>query len=124
MEADLVHAGWAWSDIPGRLSWRGVELFARHSRQDSAFYAVNADEDTQWPRLEQLTAVLIDAVNTLTWITQAINSEESKRPARPQPFPRPGVTPVEDPDAQHYGSEPIPARDFDTWWATGQLSNN
>jgi hypothetical protein len=124
LEADLVHAGFAWSDVPQRLSWRGVHLFARHARQDSAFYMANADEDTQWPRLDQLITVLIDAVNSLTWVTQAINSDEGHRPARPQPFPRPGVTPVEDPDSQHYGHDPIPAQDFDVWWSTGQISNN
>ena len=124
LEADLVYAGFAWSDIPQRLSWRGVHLFARHARPDSAFFAANADEDTQWPRMDQLTAALIDAVNSLTWITQAINSEEGKRPPRPQPFPRPGVKPVEDPDSQHYGHDPIPAYDFDTWWATGEISDN
>ena len=124
LEADLVHAGWAWSDVPRRLSWRGVHVFARHAREDSAFFAVNADEDTQWPRHDQLTVILIDAVNELAWLTQAINSEEGKRPPRPQRFPRPGVEPVGDPDSQHYGSDPIPAADFDSWWATGHLSNN
>jgi hypothetical protein len=80
-------------------------------------YLTAVDEDTQWPRLEQLSAFLIDAINDLGWLYQSANSKNKvPRPAR---FPRPGVVPVTDPDAQHYGSDPIRSDEFESWWAEG-----
>ena len=116
LEADLLVAGFTLSDIPTRVSWRALYAMVRHTRPESAFYAVLSDEDTQWPRSDQLTAALIDSIRDLTWMYQCAHSDSP--PARPQPFPRPGVEAVPD-GADHYGSEPIAADDFEAWWQMG-----
>lgn len=117
MEADLLSAGFVWSDVPSRVTWRALLAMVKYSKPGSALYLVTSDEDTLWPRQEQLTAYLIDAIRDLGWLYQSANSK-GKVP-RPQPFPRPGVEPVADPDAQHYGSDPIRADEFESWWAEG-----
>lgn len=108
------------------------------------FLAIS-DRDTQWPRTEQLLAILIDTVRDLTWLTQMVNTAEGKpQPDRPPRIPRPGVDvdddaapqPVPDVATQHeaqlpegggvqvdrvgtYGSGAIPVSQFQQWWDQG-----
>lgn len=117
LEADLLAAGFTIADIPGRVSWRAVAALAQHSYPGSAFFTVLSDEETQWPRVEQLLAVLIDAVNNLGWLYTTAHSDTKVPP--PDPFPRPGVGPTENEDVQHIGADPIPREDFHDWWARG-----
>ena len=117
LEADLLSAGFVWADVPNRVTWRALLAMVKYSRPGSAMYLEASDEDTQWPRQEQLTAFLIDAISDLGWMYQSANSKG--KVARPARFPRPGVEPVSDPDAQHYGADPIPADEFASWWAEG-----
>ena len=117
LEVDLLSIGFVWADVPARVTWRALVALVKFSKPGSALYLVTADKETPWPRQDQLSAYLIDAINNLGWMYQSANSKDSV--PRPPPFPQPGAEPVKDPNAQHFGSDPIPADEFDSWWANG-----
>lgn len=117
IEADLLAAGFVLADIPSRVTWRAVIAQTKLSRPGSALHAVAATDETPWPRIEQLMAVLVDGMNDLAWLYMTAHTEDP--PPRPQRYPRPGVQQIEDDRIQHYGSEPIPANEFDAWWNGG-----
>jgi hypothetical protein len=106
----------------------------RASQQGSAVYAAISTEDTQWPRTDQLLALLIDCVRDSTWVLQMVNTDAQHRPDRPPRLPRPGYysgEPSIDADVPEpeggvlvnvsgsYGAGPIPASEFMKWWDKG-----
>lgn len=114
IEADAIRYGRRLSD----LSWREVMLLVKHASPESAVFAVNVPADAPWPRSDQLMALFIDAVNDFMWLYQCAHTGKGQpTPKRPQPFPQPGGKARAEAGVEHIGSDPIPAADFDAWWA-------
>lgn len=87
------------------LSWRDLLVITRNAPRGSALSrAVNGAD---WGPAEYLLALVVDVLQSGNW-------QRAGKPNAPKPKPlqRPG----EAPQGQKYGSEPIPAKDFDAWW--------
>ena len=64
-------------------------------------------ERALWGVSEYLLAMAVDVLQDANW------QRGGGKGPRPKRVPRPG----EDTKDQTFGSDPIPIKDFDTWWA-------
>lgn len=118
LEADLLSFGFTLADVPVRVSWRALVAYVTRAGHGSMLHGERSDEDTPWPRVEQLLGLIHDAITQLHHVTIRSNGGE---PAREwQPLPRPGVVAALPEGTKHVGSDPIPAAHFDHWWNTGE----
>lgn len=111
IEYDLISLGLrlAWLGT-GRLTWRDLAVIVRHSPRTSALArAVNGDETT-WSLTDHLLAGVYDLLALANW-----QRAGKKNSPRPRPLPRPGKAG----DGKRIGKDPIPIRDFNTWWEKG-----
>ena len=121
IEYDLItRAGMSLDDVPARLSWRALGVFVRHLDASSAYVREVAPDTAPWigtDLLATMTADLIDALRILDWHFCQANTPKGKpKPRKPKPYPRPWKT---DDSTVKVGRDPIPIKDFDTWWNGG-----
>ncbi|MDO8308561.1 MAG: hypothetical protein Q7V58_09450 [Actinomycetota bacterium] len=111
IEYDLIVLGLrlAWLGSP-RLTWRDLAVIIRHSPRTSALAgAVNGDE-TAWSITDHLLAGVTDLLALANW-----QRSGKKSAPRPKPLPRPGKKAW----GKRIGKDPIPIRDFNSWWEKG-----
>ena len=116
IEADLFVRGFLISDVPGLVSWRVVKNMVRYAQRGSAVFQETTGEAGQWSAHEHLLAAIYDVLNAANWQRQG---DESAK--RPEPLPRPGVTPQDKTDndkTEHYGSkaDAISVDDWANFW--------
>lgn len=71
-----------------------LRLEAAHGDAEAQSRAPADPEAEQWSRAEQILAAVRDELHVLRWLYVSKNSERGKGPKwRPEPLPRPGVTP-------------------------------
>lgn len=89
-----------------KLSWRKLWVLFKQLPPESATSTalrlaappgvVNAEHDPeieQWSRVEQLLAAIRDEMHFLRWAYGAAHSGKQKPKWKPEPLPRPGVSP-------------------------------
>jgi len=84
-------------------------VFLRGAPRTSAYVRSAAGEAAAWGPIEHLLAMVVDALRLANW-----QRGGDKFAPRPDPVPRPGVSD----GGQRLGSDPIPASQFDDWWAS------
>lgn len=110
--------GLSTDDLGGRLSARGLMGFLAHLPISSATSRrLNAEcaDFADWhgsDKANMLLAALVDELRMLSWGFSQAHSEHSLRRYMPEPIPRPGI-PKRD---RRVGYDPIPIKDFDSWW--------
>lgn len=110
LEADLLRAGCSINDYPQRFSLRTLVSFFRHSPRGSAVFSTMYGERSQWGTLEELLALVVEALWDANWQRQG----KAQAP-RPEPIRRPGR---ERPgDTKHYGGEGMSIDEFEQRWA-------
>ena len=121
LEYDLMtRAGMTLDDIPSRMSWRALINFYTHLDAGSALFKEISPEVADWQgtgRLPMLLADLIDSVNMMRYENSIMHRRRRGfRPKKPKPYPRPWV---KEDKGTKIGRDPIPAKDFDSWWEGG-----
>lgn len=110
LEADLLRAGSAMNDYPQRFSLRTLMSFFQHSPRGSAVYAAVYGERSEWGTLEELLALVVEALWDANWQRQG-----RKHAKRPIPIRRPGrELPT---GVKHYGGEGMSIDEFEQRWA-------
>ena len=100
-------------EIITRHGWRALSIFTRWLPPSSALYrSVNNEAWRFEQSVPYIMADLIDELRVLRYEFEAVHSKGAKPP---KPYPRPGM---KDPNQRIIGSDPIPVKDFEEWWAT------
>lgn len=96
------------------LSWRDLYVIAMQSPPTSALVRAIQPERAAWAAglvTADLLALVADLLAVANWQRQGKRNAQ-----RPKPITRPG----DKPSASSWGAEPIPIRDFDSWWENPQ----
>lgn len=110
LEADLLRAGSALNDYPQRFSLRTLISFFRHSPRGSAVYSTTYGDKSEWGTVEELLALVVEALWDANW------QRQGKRTAtRPKPIQRPGQSAPA--GVKHYGGEGMSIDEFEQRWA-------
>ncbi len=110
IEYDLIALGLRLRDLgTDKLSWRDLEVVIQQSPRESAYARAAAQEHSQWDVVAYLLALLVDSTAMGNW------QRGGGKGSKPKPVPRPGA----DSGAKRFGSDPIPAKDFNDWWENG-----
>ena len=110
--------GLSTDDLGGRLSARGLMGFLAHlpiSSATSRRLNAECDDFADWhgsDKANMLLAALVDELRMLSWGFSQAHSEHSLRRYMPEPIPRPGISKRD----RRVGYDPIPIKDFDSWW--------
>jgi len=79
---------------------------------ESALYRLSAGEHAHWGIREQLLAAVFDQLRVLAWLQ---TEDGAKGRNRPNPLPRPGITPPE--NERHIEAVPQDLDDIKAWLA-------
>ena len=110
IEYDLISLGLRLRDLgTDKLSWRDLAVIARQLPRESALARAMVEESSQWGVTEHLLALVVDVLAVANW------QRGGGKGSRPKPLPRPGAQS----SGKKFGSDPIPAKDFDAWWNEG-----
>lgn len=113
VERDLIALGLRWRDVgSSRLSWRDLAAIIRAAQPGSAIFHVLSPESAGWSQTDYILADLYDAVNRGAYYSAL--AAGVKRPKRPKPYPRPGLTP-KDRDVRTFRTEPMPIDQMRQW---------
>lgn len=110
LEADLLRAGSTINDYPQRFSLRTLIAFFRHSPRGSAVYASMYGELSHWGMLEELLALVVEALWDANWQRQG-----QQHAPRPTPIRRPGRE--QSAGVKHYGGKGMSIEEFEQRWA-------
>lgn len=111
IEYDLLTIGLHLEDLgTPALSWRHLYVLLIHLPRTSAYKRELLGEDALWGLSEHLLASVLDALNLGNW--QRGNQGKDVPGPRPVPVPRPGARSAD----TSLGSEPIPIKEFNSWW--------
>lgn len=91
------------------LTWRDLAVIARQLPRESALARATVKEHSQWDVIAYLLALLVDSTAMGNW------QRGGGKGSKPKPVPRPGA----DSGNKRFGSDPIPAKDFNDWWENG-----
>lgn len=98
------------------VGWDAVVNWARHLGSDSkTFASLNPEYSSFGSRLKTniLLADIYDAIMYFAWMYACSHREKGTlNPLRPKRYPRPGIKD----DDVHIGKDPIPIKDFDSWY--------
>lgn len=103
-------------DIGGALPYRALRHFVGHLGLDSALGRELADPDGRmraWSDGTIVPALLADVFDAVMLLDAHVVARAGGRFRRPKPYPRPWER---ERGVRHFGSGPIPIRDFDAWW--------
>lgn len=121
LEYDLMtRTRYTLDDLGGGLGTRQLLAFVTHLPPDSALSRElrgDTAEERSWQeaaRLPMLVADIADTAHALVWEVAQAHSRRDLRDRVPEPIARPGVEPSG--RTRHWGSEAIPANEFDDWW--------
>ena len=93
------------------LSWRDLWVVVHQAPTSSALYRSVNPEAYGWGLAEQLQAAGVDALRWLVW---AKTKDGAAGRNRPQPIPRPGVTPPRE-VTRHGGNAGLPIEQMADW---------
>ena len=106
-------------DIPGPLSWDDVRDFVEHLDASSAMVSELNPDVAGWQgdqKTPMLLAHIADLVAGLSYgYTVSHMQKGEKKPAAPEPIPRPGIQKAPE-KHQHWGGDAIPISEFSDWW--------
>lgn len=75
----------------GTLSPRKVDVLIRGLPADSATRMAMNDREPLWSRTDFILADLVDATNSVAWISANKDVERRRQSSFPEPYPRPGT---------------------------------
>lgn len=90
--------------------------FVRHLPADSVTISTVSGYEylPQWASTLKTNAMLADIYDGISALRYTITASRSKKkPKKPKPYPRPWV---EDKGTRKIGKDPIPVKDFWSWW--------
>lgn len=102
-------------DVPGALRWDALAHFVAHLPPDSAVCSEVDKELWAWANpvaLRSSIADVYDLIAAFRWDFERANSKPNRHIPKPKPYPRPGKD-----DAAVIGHDPIPVKDFESWWS-------
>lgn len=85
-------------------------MIVRHSPRTSALAGAVNGEEAAWSLTDHLLAGVYDLLAMGNW-----QRSGRKNSAKPKPLPRPGHKA----GGKQIGKDPIPIRDFNSWWEKG-----
>lgn len=81
-------------------------MVIEHTPRQSALGRSFLGEAANWDVAEYLAAAILDGINSGNW------QRGGGKGSRPKKVERPGTKQ----EGQRVGAEPIPIKDFDSWW--------
>lgn len=112
----LTLTSYSISDIGDALPWSRFLSFIRHLPMGSALMRELEPEQALWSDGTRLADVLADIFDLLNGFKGTyINAHSKKRARSIEPYPRPWLKKK----TKHFGKDPIPISEFDTWWKGG-----
>lgn len=92
IEADLAFRGYDLLDLwRGKLSPRKVDVLIRGLPADSATRMAMNERQPLWSRTDFILADLVDATNSVAWVSANKDVERRNQSKFPDPYPRPGA---------------------------------
>ena len=113
----LTLTSYSLDDIGDGLPWSRFRSFIRHLPAGSALYRELEPDQALWSDGLRTADVLADIFDLLqSFRGTYVNANSKGRKVRNlKPYPRPWLKPK----MQHIGRDPIPIKDFDSWWEGG-----
>lgn len=93
------------------FGWHAVSVWARHLPEGSATWRALHPEHAAYASDLGRARMLADLFDAVMHATYTIAAAHGGRPRKPKPYPRPDAN-----DRQRFGSDPIPAAEFDAWF--------
>lgn len=118
VERDLIVLGLRWRDVGTKaLTWRDLSAIVTAAQPGSAIYRALTAEGSGWTATEYILADVYDAIERVRFYTAG--AAGIKRPRKPKPYPRPGVT-AKDRDVRTFRTTPMPIDEMRAWlgWDT------
>jgi hypothetical protein len=111
-------------DVPDTIGWDGLLLFINNSSPDSAYYRSCYPEMYAFGLPEQQSAILadiFDLVNGFLYAYACANSDGSRKPKKPKPYPRPWLDDsITDENEQHFGKGAVSVEEFNEFYYGGK----
>lgn len=93
------------------FGWHDVAVWARHLPTGSAVWRALNPKQAAFASDVGRAYIMADQFDATMHVIKAIASAAGGRPRDPKPYPRPGKD-----EGGHFGSDPIPAGEFDAWF--------
>ena len=105
-------------DVGARLPWRAAGAWMANAGPGTALFRDVCPEAAPWLDGRLTSALLADVFDSLQCLTYLFGRAHAKNPGSlppPEPLPRPWDE--RGSAGKRYGSGPIPADEFASWWA-------
>lgn len=114
----MTRVGVSLYDLPAAMSWADLRDFVSYLDASSALVSEVEPDVAGWQGDEKVPMLLAHIADLLAGLSYGYTlshiKKGAKKPAPPEPIPRPGVQPKR--QTQHWGSDAIPIAEFDDWW--------
>lgn len=114
----LAILGMTFEQAADTFGWAELINFMRHLPESSATYRAMNEDAYRFASDLQESAILADIYDAISTFAYMFNRANGGHAKKPNPYKRPWL--ADDSSEQHFGKDPIPIADFNSWYYGGE----